>query len=228
MKTGRHVALYALIAVAGSGVLFCGCVDFLANQTASLGGDTAGGRGTVRVLFINNTPHRAVFTYGTYDQTDPSFVPEFSQFSLDGGTTLDAGQTSSIAPANDAASLECARVFSIGSAELLRLIRNNVPQDQLVDTNDEAMLEGAEFFDIPDEDDDAGQDEDAEGAADDDGESEDTTEPTSQGFAMPFEALLGVDFPCNSLLIIRFEIDDADADGPFRVDFELIPSESDR
>ena len=48
--------------------------------------------------------------------------------------------------------------------------------------------------------------------------------PVSQGKAPPFEALLGVDFPCNALLIVRFEIDDL-GPSPFRVDFELIPSE---
>ena len=100
MKRRRHGTWYALISVAWSGTLLCGCVDFFANQTASLGGDVAGRRGTVRVLFINNTPYRAVFTYGTYDQTDTSFVPDFAQFALDGGTTLDAGQASSVAAGN--------------------------------------------------------------------------------------------------------------------------------
>ena len=47
------------------------------------------------------------------------------------------------------------------------------------------------------------------------------------GFAPPFEALLGVDFPCSALLIIYFEINDAGPE-PFRIDFQLIPSESDR
>ncbi|MEP0844029.1 MAG: hypothetical protein HRF43_15105, partial [Phycisphaerae bacterium] len=45
-----------------------GCdLDTFLNNTASLGGNTPGQRGNVRVAFINHTPFRAVFTYGTYD-----------------------------------------------------------------------------------------------------------------------------------------------------------------
>ncbi len=191
------------------------------------------------MLFINNTAHRAVFTYGTYDENNTSFVPDFAQFTLEGGMMLDAGQASSVAASNTDASLDCARVFSIGSPGLLGLIRNNVPQDQLDDIDEEAMLEGVEFFSIPDEDADDGEDdeeedtdaedeEDAEDGEDNGSNGETATEPASQGFALPFEALLGVDFACNGLLIIRFEIDDVSDETPFRVDFEVIPSESNR
>ncbi|MFQ5489219.1 MAG: hypothetical protein ACE5GE_00745, partial [Phycisphaerae bacterium] len=41
----------------------CNSETFL-NQTASVGGDTAGTPGGIDVGFINNTPVRAVFTYG--------------------------------------------------------------------------------------------------------------------------------------------------------------------
>ena len=58
------------------------------------------------------------------------------------------------------------------------------------------------------------------------GDDEDA-EPVSMGSAAPLEAWIGVDFPCNSLLIIRFEWDDLGTD-PFRIDYELIPSSSDR
>ncbi|MHC4697295.1 MAG: hypothetical protein ACYTFA_11180 [Planctomycetota bacterium] len=236
MNTRGHIGSYALIAIAGFAALLCSCGDFFANQTASLGGDIAGTRGTVRVLFINNTAHRAVFTYGTYDENNTSFVPDFAQFSLEGGMMLDAGQASSVAAANADASLDCARVFSIGSPELLSLIRNNVPDDQLDDIDEEAMLEGVEFFSIPDEDadgEDNDADEDADGEDEEDTEDDGSngvtaTEPASQGIALPFEALLGVDFACNGLLIIRFEIDDVSDETPFRIDFEVIPSESNR
>ncbi len=244
MNTRRIITSYAVTVIAGCALLICGCENFLANQTASLGGDTAGGRGTLRVLFINNTPHQAVFTYGTYDQTDPSFVPDFAQFTREGDITLDAGEASSLVLpsaltldvqcALSGTCLTCARVFGIGSPALLRLIRDNVPTDNVGD--EQAMLEGVEFFgtpveDVVDEDaEDAGDEEgtDAEDADDVDPEDEDAAEPTSQGFAPPFEALLGVDFPCNALLIIRFEIDEPAPDASFRVDFELVPSESDR
>ncbi|MFQ5590430.1 MAG: hypothetical protein ACE5HE_04625 [Phycisphaerae bacterium] len=248
MRVARYVSTYSLVLIAGLGILHCGCERFLANQTATLGGDTAGDRGTVTVLFINNTPHRAVFTYGTYDQTDPSYVPDFAQFRLDRGTTLDAGAASSIAGVNDDASLRCARVFSIGSSALLQLIQDNLTQDALDDVDEEAMLDGVEFFEIPREqttnEGDAteenaggqqnvsnlvGGDGAATGPAEDNApQNAPPTEPVSMGAAPPFEALLGVDFPCNALLIIRFEIDDGDSGAPFRVDFELIPSGSDR
>jgi hypothetical protein len=212
MSIARRIISSSLLTVATCGVLLCGCTDFLTNRTASLGGTVAGTRGTVTVLFINNTPHRAVFTYGTYDQTDPSFTPDFAQFTLEGLSVLDADETSTLAETNDDATLACARVFSIGSPDLFELIRDNVSDDVLDDLDDAAMHEGVEFFDMPAEDD----------------EADEEAEPQSRGFAPPFEALLGTDFPCNSLLILRFEIDDANPDAAFRVDFEMIPSESDR
>jgi hypothetical protein len=192
----RSLASAALIGVAG-------CGESFANLSASLGGGRAGGRGDVGVLFINNTPHRAVFTFGSYDQTDQFSKPDFKQLGLDDpGVTLDRNSSSTIL------SIECARVFSIGSPSLLRLIEENLPD---VTLDDDAFLEGVEFFSVPPED----------------GDGEDTAEPVSEGVAPPFEALLGVDFPCNALLIIRFEFDDLGPD-PFRTDFELIPSESSR
>ncbi len=192
----KSLASAALVAMAGCGQSF-------ANLSASLGSGRAGGRGNIGVLFINNTPHRAVFTFGSFDQTDQFSEPDFKQLGLDDpGVTLDGNSSSAIL------SIECARVFSIGSPSLLRLIEENLPD---VTLDDDAFLEGVEFFSVPPED----------------GDGPETAEPVSEGVAPPFEALLGVDFPCNALLIIRFEFDDVGPD-PFRTDFELIPSESSR
>ena len=47
------------------------------------------------------------------------------------------------------------------------------------------------------------------------------------GTAPAFEALLGAAFPCGALLVIRLEFDDFGPDS-FRVDFELIPSATER
>ena len=175
-------------------------MDF-SNRTASLGGDIAGSRGKVQIVFINNTPHRAVFTFGTYDQTDSSSKPNFHQFSNEpAGLILEGGKTSLIG------SLDCARVFSIGDPRMLALILKNLPNATVAQ---EAMIEGVEFFSISS---------DGSAAA---------PAPVSQGKAPPFEALLGVDFPCNALLIVHYEIDDL-GPSPFRVDFELIPSRSTR
>lgn len=176
-----------------------GCGVDVFNLTAPLGGDVAGGRGRVQIVFINNTPYRAVFTFATYDQTNPSSEPDFRQFSHDeSGLILEGDSTSPIG------ALDCGRVFSIGGARMLALITENLPDAPQAD---EAFIEGVEFFSIPDGDSAAA--------------------PVSQGKAPPFEALLGVDFPCNALLIIRFEVDDL-GPTPFRVDFEVIPSASTR
>jgi hypothetical protein len=170
-----------------------------------VGSDTAGRRGVVRVLFINHTPHRAVFTFGSYDQTDPFSTPDFEQFSHDeDGLILEGESESPVGP------IDCARVFSIGGPQLLTLIEENLP-DAPVEA--ESLVEGVEFFTIDTDPSDDGDD----GPAD----------PVRVGFARPLEALLGVDFPCNALMIIRFEPDDLGPD-PFRMDFELIPSESTR
>ena len=181
-----------------------GCTIPLANLITSLGGNTAGSRGTIRVLFINNTPHRAVFTYGTYDQTDKFSQPDFRQFGLDEtNRILDGNSESSINPADGQSPIFCARVFSIGSPNLRSLIDENLTGATVID---EALADGVEFFDI---------------------EENGSADASSVGFAPPFEALLGADFPCAALLIIRFELNDLGPD-PFRIDFELIPSASTR
>ena len=78
-------------------LVFPGCgVDF-SNLAAPLGGDIAGSRGQVQIVFINNTTFRAVFTFGTYDQTDPSSEPDFSQFGHDpAGLVLEGDSTSPV------------------------------------------------------------------------------------------------------------------------------------
>lgn len=201
MNLLRDIVVRSVVSAALVGV--AGCGEQFANLSASLGSSRAGGRGNVGVLFINNTPHRAVFTFGSYDQTDQFSEPDFKQFGLDDpGVTLDGNSSSAIL------SIECARVLGIGSPSLLRLIEENLPD---VTLDDDAFIEGVEFFSLPPEN----------------GDGEDTSEPVRQGVAPPFEALLGVDFPCGALLIIRFEFDDLGPD-PFRTDFELIPSESSR
>ena len=181
-----------------------GCAVPPANLTASFGGSTAGARGAVRVLFINNTPQRAVFTYGTYDQTDQFSQPDFRQFGLNStDLNLDGDSESSIEQISGQSPLICARVFGVGSPDLLRLIDENLSGATVIEN---ALSNGVEFFDV-------GDDGDAEAA--------------SAGFAPPFEALLDVDFPCAALLIVRFEVSDVGPD-PFRIDFELIPSGSTR
>ncbi len=181
-------------------VLGGGCTpDVFLNQTASVGGDIAGNSGTVDVAFINNTPFRAIFTYGTYNNTDEDESPNVAQFIGDvNGLTLEGDQVANIV------SLPCNRVFSIGDSELLRLLDRNGQVDGL---NAEALVPGAAFSS-------AALGDDNDGLA-------------TEGFAPELRALLGVDFPCGSIIVIRYEIDDA-GPAPFRMDFEVIPPSDDQ
>ena len=176
----------------------CSTETFL-NQTASLGGDTAGSAGNIYVAFINNTPYRAIFTYGTYNNTDQTAVPALRQFV--------GNVNGSVLGGNDVAnmvSIGCNRVFSIGDSELLRLIEENRTDADTLDA--EALVQGVAFSDAPLGDENAGI--------------------ATKGFAPPLRALLGVDFPCGAILVIRFEVDEL-GEAPFRIDFEIIPPADD-
>ncbi len=177
--------------------LLPGCDEFVLNQTASLGGSTVGNRGTVRVVFINNTPNKAVFTAGTFDQSDQRTRPNFFQYSLAGSRQLDAGATSVLE------TLTCGRVFAVGTSRLKALIRQNASDAPL---DESSLVDGVEFF--------------AEGTTGDSGNA-------SLGFASPLEVLVGVDFPCGALLVVRFEQNETGV-APFRIDFQLIPASSSR
>lgn len=188
----RRQACLPLVLLA---LLPAGCGETFTNLTASLGGARAGSRGDVRVVFINNTPFRPAFTFGTFDQADPEFRPDASQFVLDGD------EDERIAPnsATRVGTFECARILGVGSPRLLDLIEGNLD----VEVDEIAFVEGVDFYEnVPDN-------------------------PTLMGSAAPFEVLLGVDFPCESLLILYFEQNAVGAP-PFRIDFEFIPAESTR
>ena len=73
-----HLFKTALI---GSLCHICSCGGAFPNLTASLGGDTAGRRGFLQVVIINNTPHRALLSLGAYDQLDQSFEPDLRHLS---------------------------------------------------------------------------------------------------------------------------------------------------
>ncbi len=176
-----------------------GCGSFLANQSASLGGDRAGARGTVRILFINNTPYRAAFTYGTYDQLDQTSEPSFGQFaSQSTGRTLEPNSESSLASTEFGSFLSCGRAFGVGTPTLIGLINTNIESDG-IETS--ALVDGVEFFEVV----------------------EGSEQITSRGKAAALETLIGLEFACEALLIVRLEINDAGPE-PFRIDFEIVPS----
>jgi hypothetical protein len=169
-----------------------GCGEAWTNLSAPLGGNTPGGRGTVGVVILNNTPHHAVLTLGSYDQTNTNSAPDIEQYQLTGARVLKPNSNGGFLI------VDCARVFSIGGSRLLALIESTDTQ-----AVQDALIEGVEFFAV-----DAANPE---------------ADPVSQGLAAPFEVLLGVDFPCNALLIFKLEVNDVGPE-PFRIDFELIPS----
>ncbi|MCP4249101.1 MAG: hypothetical protein GY778_18820 [bacterium] len=191
----RSIITTTLSGIALSLIGGCDTATYL-NQTASLGGDVAGSTGPVRVTFINNTPHRAIFTFGTYNNADQFDPPDFGQrIGLATGDTLEGNSSTALV------TLSCDRVFSVGDPELLRLIDGNIDlgEDLL---NADALVEGVGFS----------------AAA----IGEDNASEATEGFAAPVRALLGVDFPCDSIIIVRFEIADV-GPAPFRADFEIIP-----
>ena len=179
-------------------VLTAGCsLDALLHQTASFGGATAGERGNSQVLFINNTPYRAVFTFGAYDDWDQNTQPQLFSFGPN-DRNLEGGQSSAIL------SVPCARVYSIGGDTMRRLAQENLAEDAV---SSEALVPGVFFSSAA-----LGEENEAL--------------PT-EGEAAPLDLWLGSDFPCNSLIVFRFEVNDVGEDA-FRVDYEVIPSREPR
>lgn len=177
--TGSRLSSRCLL-MGGAAALaaLCGSCGALRALTTSLGGSTAGGRGIVRVLFMNNTPDQVVFTAGTYDPADETSVPSAVQLVLNAtdGTTLAAHSRSGIG------TLACARTLSLGSQKLLDLLAANAPNFSVTP---EAGVAGITFYDTS-------------GGGD----------PVSVATIPAFDARLGVDFPCGALLIFRFEVND--------------------
>lgn len=98
MRRSRYFALTVLAIP-----LFNGCSgDFIANMTEER-------TGNITVVFINDTPFRANFSFGTFDSLDrnPPAAPTFQQQRVEANTTS-ATQT-----------VGCRRNFAIGTAEFL-------------------------------------------------------------------------------------------------------------
>jgi hypothetical protein len=184
-------------------LLIGGCGGFVEAffiNTASLGGQTAHIRGTMRVLIINNTPYSATFTVGAYDHTDQTTVPTYVQYGL---TNLNFLGGDSQTPIQD---FPCTRACSVGGAEMLGFLERNLPEEDYEALAEDASIVGVEFWGEP--------------------EGEDGESP-SIGLAAPLDVFIGADYACNALLIFRLEFNDV-GPYPFRVDFEVIPSKSTR
>jgi len=185
--------------------LSCTPTAFL-NNTSSLGGDTPGQRGAISVMFINNTPYRAIFTFGAYDPQDQESQPQYHQFVVDPDQTATgfnrglAGNTST-----DAITFECSRTVSIADGQMIQRIQdkdvdplNGAPRFEV------ALREGVFFSDLPIDDPNANADND-----------------TAIASAEPRTTLQGVEFQCDSLLVYTFELDDTEPGG-VRIDLEVI------
>ncbi len=205
-RTNKWAAL-ALVAFAGGLVFSCATPAALFNNTAATA-NFVGPTGTptpraIQVGFVNNTPFRAIFTFGAYDQLNTDTLPTtFGQLRLEGNTA--SGQVGQ----------PCRKTFSVGGDELIRLIelnRNNPTIEPNI-TDERALIRGVNFSSAPIGDPLA-------------------AEPT-EGTALGLVLTAGNDYTCartdirqttgNGLLIFTFE-QDAGAPGGFRIDFSFIP-----
>ncbi len=92
----------------------------------------------IRVAFINNTPYRAIFTYGAYDHLDEDSLPtNFGQLRLEGNT--------SSAQINQ----PCRQTFSLGGDTLIYLLRNNQSNSSINITDPDALVDGVNFSAAP-------------------------------------------------------------------------------
>lgn len=190
---GRPVLAWSLIALGGLVSWSCSPLVSLTN-TATLGGNNPGGRGNLRVAFINETPFRAIFTYGTYDPENPGFTPQFRQFSVSPTAASRLEGNSESAPIT----LQCARAVSIGSAEFIERLRDA----GLVDNaSEEALQPGISFSDRPLDDPQAGQ-------------------PVA-GHLDGIETVQGLEFPCEALLVYTLRTDATQPSG-FRLDLQVV------
>lgn len=185
------------------------CHDLWINTVAPLGGDVAGGRGLVEVVFANETPYRAIFTFGIYDPQNQNSVPQFGQFAVDpqqDETAFNRGLAADTVTQRGSVLFNCGRVLSLGGQEMLDRIReaeaspfNNAP---LIEA---AMRTGIYFTSAPLDDPDANGVERYDVRAD------------------PVNSLVGVNFSCDSLLIYTLELDPEDA-GRVRIRLDAVPA----
>lgn len=207
----RMASLRAKWLALGGLALLVGCEDIWINTTFPLGGNNPGGRGAVEVVFVNETPYRAIFTFGTYDPQDQNSVPTFGQFAVDpkqDETAFNRGLAADTVTARGSFFANCGRVFSLGSEGLIAQIRetkattfNSAP---LVE---DAMRAGVYFTSKPLDDADAN---------------------AVQSFDIrmdPHVSLLGVDYSCNALLVYTLAIDPNNA-GRVVVNLEVLEAQS--
>lgn len=88
----------------------------------------------LQVGFINNTPFRAIFTFGAYDQLDKDTLPTgFGQIRLEGNTS----SPQQVQP--------CRKTFSLGGDELIQMIDTNRNDPSINITDERALVRGVNF-----------------------------------------------------------------------------------
>jgi hypothetical protein len=175
-----------------------------------LGGDVAGGRGSIEVVFDNQTPYRAIFTFGTYDPQDQTSVPVYGQFAVDpeqDETPFNRGLDPDTVSPRGSVFINCGRVFSLGGQELINRIEaedvepfNNAPVIEA------ALRTGIYFTAAPLDDPDANAVENFAIRAD------------------PVVSLVGVDYGCDSLLVYTLRLDPENSERVI-VDLAVVPAE---
>lgn len=175
---GMAAALFAV---------FTGCIGTIAqNQLAERTGD-------ITFVFINSTPYRAAFSYGTWDAWDRTPGPvDLQQLQLAPNTT------------SDEATVPCRRNAAVGTQDFVDRVIATRADEELQDFDPDAFDTVVHFSSAPS----------GTGAA---------ALPTV-GTALGIEKLLGVDYSCGDQLIFTF-VEDPDAEGGFRIDFEVILDE---
>ncbi len=184
------------------------CEDVWVNTIFPLGGNVPGGRGALDVVFVNDTPFRAIFTFGTYDPQDQTSVPQFGQFAVDpeqNETPFNRGLDPDTTTQRGTFVVNCGRVFSLGGVELIARINDQddpKPVNQAPVIQD-ALRPGIFFTSAPLDSPDANAVENFDVHLD----------PQTSG--------LGVDYASDSLLIYTFEMD-PDNPGQVRVRLDVI------
>lgn len=138
----KRFCLRAIILSLGPWSTLSCSTDALVNLTAPQTDFTSPfGQQTPRAIsvgFINNTPFRAIFTFGGYDQLDSTTLPTFfGQLRLEGNTSSPV-QTQ-----------PCRKTFSVGGAELIYLIQQNEDKPSITVTDPDALVDGVNFSNAP-------------------------------------------------------------------------------
>lgn len=150
-----------------------GCTpDQILHNTEEISGD-------VTVQFINNTPFRAAFSFGSYNSLDrsPPGEPSFEQLRVEGNTT------------SQAVTVTCRRTVVVGTEEFIERVLLTEADEDAADFDADAFSENVNFSSA-------------------DPNSASAALPTV-GTARGREALAGLDFRCGDRLIFIFEQDAA-------------------